>query len=154
MSTDYVSNKPIKLSELVEIISKVEGFKLEIERGDVRKKTNYMEPITSSSVLEESRYRISLTKKPSPFEIQFLKKEDKLTTNYLWVYVNEDLECHFCRYGSNDVSSIISLIEFHTSLKLFDEHTYFEMCDEFGLEEEDFELEGAAPSTTKCEELV
>ena len=154
MSTDYLSNKPIKLSEVVEITNKVEGFKLEIERGDWKKDTDYWEPITSSSVLEKSRYRISLTKKPSPFEIQFLKKEDKLTTNYLCVYVNEDLECHFCRYGDSHVSSIISLIEFQTSLKLFDEHTYFEMCDEFGLEEEEFEVEGAAPSITKCEELV
>ena len=126
MSTYYYSNQPINPSEVVKIIDKVKDFKIEIERKDVPNKTDKWETITSSSVLEkESVYRISYTSKPSLYEIHYFKKdEDKETTNYLFMFVDKNLKVDFSRYGKNYVERIIDIIEYQTSIRLFDEHTY------------------------------
>ena len=143
MSTHYITvGRSIELSEVMKLTDKFEDFKVEIERGDVGEGSDYLEPITTSSVLEgNKRYRISYTSKPTQLEIKFLQMEDVPTTNYLWIYVSENLYCEFVRYGGNDVDKIIQLIEFQTSLKLFDEHTFMEMEDKFGLfEDEEVEV--------------
>ena len=135
MSTDYfTNNKSIKLSEVVELTNIFENLKIEIERGDALKSTDYMEPITTSSGLKgNKRYRISCTSEQTYYEIDFLKKkESDLTKNYLWIYADKDLNCQFTRFGQNKVESIISLIEFHTSIKIYDEHSFLEMEEKFG----------------------
>ena len=124
MSTSYISNQPIKLSDVVEITNHLKDFKIEIERKD-----DNWETITSSSVLEnESVYRITYTSEPTEYEKYFFKRKDKLTTNHLFIFVDKTIsECDFVRYGENDVSKIIEIIEYSTSTKLWDEHSYSEV---------------------------
>lgn len=144
MSIDFfTSGKQIALSQVVELTDKFENFQVEIQRGEVSKETDFMEPFTTLSVPETKKsYRISLTARPSQFEIKVFNRSEEFTTNYLWMYVDENLECFFSCYGQNDVCRIIEILEFHTSVKLFDEHTYTEMRNLFEIwdfEDEDEE---------------
>lgn len=144
MSTSYyTNNKSIKLSEVVELTNIFENFKIQIQRSDILKSTEYMEPITTSSILEGNKlYRISYPSKATYYQIRFLKKkEDELITNYLWMDVDKDLNCKFSRSGDNEVDCIISLIEFHTSIKIYDEHSLIEMEEKFGFLDYDIQDE-------------
>ena len=59
--------------------------------------------------------------------------------NYLWGFVHKgQIDC-LVRYGLNDPSTIVSIIQYQTERCLMNEHTYFEMENVFGDFEEEVE---------------
>ena len=114
MSIDYmVKGHPIKLTNLLKIQETVPGFQIETHlSGDEFKPTS----ISELSQSEFHRLRIKLDCR------------DDDTTNYFWVNVNYDHEVTcFCGYGHNNVSNIISLIEYHCDTMLIDEYELMEL---------------------------
>ena len=133
MSTSYVTNKKnIKLSDLLEISEKVKGIVVEhpLKNFDEEERQRLIDQLKKrKSELSRDEYRSSLGeicdsqisykktkledfKKSQTFRISGVSKNGE-TTNYLYVYTDQNREnCTFCRYGSNDVYSIILLTIF------------------------------------------
>ena len=112
MSTDYiVKGDPIRIGEIVQLPMKIEGLDFQIE--DPNNRNTFLDD-GKIPIGEHYRFRISYK------------------GNYLWGHINGGETDHFVRYGMNDVSKIISIIQHHTERCLVDEYTYYETSDVFG----------------------
>lgn len=122
MSTTYfVKGDSIPFNMIEELQTKIEGFVVEIERPN----NDTKEPSFLDSGVKptDDDYRFRMT-----FE-----------GNYLWGYVHKGQIYDLVRYGSNDPSTIVSIIQYQTERCLMDEHTYMEMENVFGDFEEEVE---------------
>ena len=117
MSTTYiVKGDPIQISHIVDLHNKIKGLVVEFEDP------NNTETFRRGIPNKES-YRIRI----------------EWDGNYLWGYVHKGQINGFVRYGSNDVSKLISIIQYQTEKCLIDEYTYYETEEIFGDSEEEFE---------------
>lgn len=122
MSTTYfVKGDPIPFSEIEELQTKIEDFVVEIE--DPNNESKEPSFLDSGVKPTEDDYCFRLT----------------FGGNRLCGYVHKgQIDC-LVRYGSNDPSTIVSIIQYQTERCLMDEHTYFEMEYVFGDFEEEVE---------------
>ena len=158
MSTNYLTKRDgnIKLSHLLELSNSVDGFvvKTQIMNFDIKERRKLLDQLKErKDQLSKSEY-VSLLEKINDSQFSYKKTQLKDFKNsqtfrirfldkfwgkpiYLFVYSDQKGEnCSFCRYGSNCVvEDVINLISYHTNTPIFDEYTYYQMCDYTELEE-------------------
>ena len=116
MSTDYfVEGNPIKVSKLIGLSGIIKEFIVETELSN-----GEFKPTVLSHLSQNDHYRLRIS----------IKSHCNDKVNYFWAYVSDGLSVSsFCRYGQNDVSEIIGLIEYHCNTTLIDEFDYTELND-------------------------
>ena len=143
MSTDYhIKGNPITVSDLLKMEELVTNLKIETELSD-----DEFEPTILSKLNPNQCHRLRIKydcdyvlvdkyfgKVPFPISILDTLKEkfgsDEISIQrksmYLWAFVDiQNKIDSFCRYGMNEVSQIISLIEGHCKTSVIDEHQLF-----------------------------
>jgi len=145
MSTYYTPKSNIKIIDVLEISNKIQNFTVERQiqhfdnlefnkrRDKIKKEGGSFEKLFDSQYsferityndLKFNRFQILPN---STFRINY-------EGQYCFVYTDDMLEnCTFVRYGGNDVETIISIIQYQTSIVIFDEHTEQILDDVFGV---------------------
>ena len=129
MSTNFYSNKSIKLKKIISMSLMFEGegkiiINKLIKSGDPQKgiKDEY-EKTTHRNMEKNKLYVLTHSYKD--------KEKNEDIENSLCVYVDEKFNCEFVRYGMNDVSWIIPLIEWFTDTKIWNEYEFEELPYQF-----------------------